>query len=261
MRANEILIELNMPNVELGNFKSMKEIEQIVKNDPDWKSYFKFFGWVDPFNVVPENNENVVSRMFYGPIEKWHYSFYNVPQIVIKGTDAGSADRTMLKYDLNGNDITEKTEYSDNYMSFPTIKRNIEAWIRKDLKKVKKDLNKLKGKFYIRFGGWPKNERSKNYLASRNQGEDVFEKGISVYNTSWDIEAQKWDIETDVNPATISGTMSELFYGKMPVYLITGNELKSLGSDDEPLLRNVKIVQTLSRKDIQVPGIFDQEND
>lgn len=260
MRAKDFLIESRWPTLDLDKFNSIEEIELAVKDDPEWQKYFKYFGWPDPFNNVPGEDYNSVTRLFHGPIEKWHYSFYNVPQIIIKGSHRGQPDRTMLKYDLNGNEVTEKNEYSDNYMIFPIVKRNIEDWLKKDLERVKKDLDKLEGRFYIRFGKWSKNERSKNHLASAH-GEDVFEKGVSVYNASWSMKDRKWDIEPDVNYDTIAGTMSELFHSDMPVYVVTGDELNSLGSDGEPLLRNVKIKQKLTKKDIQVPGIFDSEDD
>jgi hypothetical protein len=99
-------------------------------------------------------------------------------------------------------------------------------------------------KYYIRFGDFPKEGKSKNYATGES------EIGISAYPVKWNMEKNKWEIIED--QLEEFGALHSLTYditmGKgRPVYLVFGQELNDLGSDGEPMLdiNNVKIVKQL----------------
>jgi hypothetical protein len=114
----------------------------------------------------------------------------------------------------------------------------------------------------VRFGRWRDDERSKNWLASKAQGHDVWELGVSAYHADWDIDEQRWNIGDGINHDTINGTMSSLISDpNKQIYLVQGRELPTDGEDGEPLLKDVKLVKVLNVKDICFPGVFDPRED
>lgn len=251
MRAQEFLLEYDL-KVDLSQFKSIQDVENYARAEPDWhKQMARFGGWED-LNQIPDIKHQSVHRMFRGPKEKWYYYFSDVPGIWIRGTPAGSYDRMLLYYDYTTLKLKPRnSEYSYYQSAFPTAIKTIEQFMKADKANIEKDSWKYDTPHYIRFGRWYDNEQSKNY------GTGEMENGVSVYYTSWDIEEKRWDIETSVDEASISGTMSSLILDpKKKIYLVTGNYIGD-GSDDEPLLKNVRIVKELTKHDVFVGGIFD----
>lgn len=98
---------------------------------------------------------------------------------------------------------------------------------------------------YIRFGEIPEDERSIIY----QNGEIIVgkEKGVSVWKA---IEVSGYYyyplLPENVNENTIIDYFDYLIDGNKNVYLVTGNELETHGSDGEPLLRNVKIIKDIT---------------
>lgn len=105
-------------------------------------------------------------------------------------------------------------------------------------------------KKYIRFGDIPKNERSGIYRGDMKIGEEL---GVSVYDTIY-LDG-KWRI---VLPEKLSSKMANSLYSILnsalqdewkietpnEVFLVTGDEIGK-GSDNEPLIRNIKILEKI----------------
>jgi hypothetical protein len=92
-----------------------------------------------------------------------------------------------------------------------------------------------KKRIYLRFGAWPKEERSANYVNDEN------EWGVSVYPARYNAEQGCWEYDTADSAYHIAyGGMAQILW-RRPVYLVTGDEV-GRGQDGEPLLRNVRIV-------------------
>lgn len=99
-------------------------------------------------------------------------------------------------------------------------------------------------KYYIRFGDFPKEGKSKNYATGES------EIGISAYPVKWNMEKNKWEIIEDQLEefSALHSLTYDITMGKgRPVYLVHGQELNDLGSDGEPMLdiNKVKIVKQL----------------
>jgi hypothetical protein len=90
-------------------------------------------------------------------------------------------------------------------------------------------------RLYIRWGAIPPRERSRNHATGR------LERGVSVYAARWDPERRRVIVIDDALPGT--GLM--LMFLGFPVYLIVGHEV-GRGSDGEPLLRQVRVIATLT---------------
>jgi hypothetical protein len=97
---------------------------------------------------------------------------------------------------------------------------------------------------YVRFGGIPENERSRNYLTKE------YEAGVSVYEAlerdgKYQILLPKLD---PVSIATLGNcyNTAQGLWGKEnnPLYLIEGDFI-GYGSDGEPLLKNCKIIKRI----------------
>jgi len=97
-------------------------------------------------------------------------------------------------------------------------------------------LEKNAEKTYLRFGLVPESGRSFNFR------DNFLEKGVSVY------AAYKFEGKYIVNPRNIFTFTS--YFGSKKAYEISGNELSTLGSDDEPLLENAKIVKSIKNDSI-----------
>ncbi len=97
-------------------------------------------------------------------------------------------------------------------------------------------------KKYIRFGRIPKNEISK---AHRGDGILWEEKGVSVYN-SVIVNNVYFPI---LPPQPSESCYADYFYflfSNKRVFVVTGDELTETGSCNEPLLKNVKILEEIT---------------
>jgi hypothetical protein len=123
-------------------------------------------------------------------------------------------------------------------------------------------MNILEGdmpQLYIRFGDLPEGGRSKigaapNWYKAQAQ-KDTHEAGISVLPVSFDDEMNRWAIS-----ANNYATLDALFHYKRPAYLVYGEHVTDedgydqYGMDDEPLLKNVKIIKQLQYDELWVPA-------
>lgn len=109
---------------------------------------------------------------------------------------------------------------------------------------MNKDIIQTTNKKYIRFGDIPENEVSGIWRDTIKVGE---EKGVSVYEAVM-IEGQ-WRV---LLPFPIKKEVGFDLYnfiggvknGNIPMYLVQGDEVGK-GTTNEPLLKNVKIIQKL----------------
>jgi hypothetical protein len=140
---------------------------------------------------------------------------------------------------------------------------------------------------FIRFGEIPENERSgigasPHWIhAYMTQGREQ-EFGVSVYDAFWNASRKVWQIDGEVNYATLDELIAQATEGKLKIYRVTGipvdaehlspEELEAhyregngddlvSGADGETLLRNVRIVQELTLRDIYEPNMFDPDQD
>lgn len=96
---------------------------------------------------------------------------------------------------------------------------------------------------YIRFGDIPENEKSSVHYRNYNCGE---EPGVSVY----DCIIKNGQLNICI-PYPWGEGINDTFWTFMeyktekPVYLVTGTEI-GRGADNEPLIINVKILQSLT---------------
>lgn len=115
-------------------------------------------------------------------------------------------------------------------------------------------------RFYVRFGDLPVDGKSKigaapNWHQAIMRRNDTHEAGISVLPVTWSEKMSRWAISCD-NYATLDG----LLYQKRPAYLVVGEEVTDeddypiYGMDDEPLLKNVKIIKQLQYNELWVPA-------
>ena len=97
---------------------------------------------------------------------------------------------------------------------------------------------KLSKTLYLRFKDPPTNERSGIY---NNTGETKIgeELGVSCYRGVV-IDDKVYIIMPHKQSTTYYWLLEEYNKGKIPLYIITGDEVGK-GTDDEPVLRNVKI--------------------
>lgn len=98
-------------------------------------------------------------------------------------------------------------------------------------------------KYYIRFGEIPENETSSIYLGGVKLGDEF---GVSVYDA---VEmTDGWHVIMPLPITSKQGT-TYLCLSKQNrnVYLVTGDEI-GYGSDEEPVLKNVKIIKDITEK-------------
>lgn len=107
----------------------------------------------------------------------------------------------------------------------------------------------MNNKIYIRIGEIPVDERSKIHLGDKNE----YENGVSVWNAVKLEDGYHLVAPLHGNTYTytdfISHAFPEEWYGKLlpdslKIYVVTGDEIGK-GSDNEPLLKNVKIIEEL----------------
>lgn len=95
---------------------------------------------------------------------------------------------------------------------------------------------------YIRFGEIPENERSKVY-----QGNEVLceEAGVSVWECV-KANGQYYPVlPKEVNESGIADYFDFILNNDKPIYLVVGNRILINGHDNEPLLRNVKVIKKI----------------
>lgn len=94
-------------------------------------------------------------------------------------------------------------------------------------------------KLYIRFGDIPKKEESGSYKS----GELVDkESGVSVWDARKANGIYHPILPKDPNKDAISDYF-KLLLGDRPVYVLKGVELLDKGTDGEPLLKDIEIVE------------------
>ncbi|NLA52516.1 MAG: hypothetical protein GX860_10410 [Alcaligenaceae bacterium] len=84
---------------------------------------------------------------------------------------------------------------------------------------------------YLRFNDIPKNGISKNWATGIN------EKGLSVYQLKYDLINGCYKI----TGKALQGALITYILKQSPIYFVTGEQIAT-GSDNEPLLSNVKIL-------------------
>ena len=105
-------------------------------------------------------------------------------------------------------------------------------------------------KIYIRIGEIPENEQSKIHRRETVQ----YENGVSVWNAVLLEDGYHLIAPLNGNSCTYGDFTNHAFpdeyFGKnriptdLKIYVVTGDEV-GYGSDNEPLLRNIKIIKTL----------------
>lgn len=238
------------PDVEWPpNDEQLKQIERRILQDPEWLAYYKRFGW-DSWTSIPK------SHYYYDKHNKT-ISYYDVPSVTsewnVNKPKGLRPDRTLLKIDLNGNIMSGSDKYQ---VILPRALEQIKAHIKSIF--TPQNLRYMSGRYYIRFGRWRDEERSQNYLASREQGKPVYEPGVSAYHADYVPEEDRWAIDESMNYDTITGTLAALLYNpNKRIFLVQGTEIDEEGADGEPLLHNVKLVKELKVTDVYMPGVYD----
>lgn len=108
-------------------------------------------------------------------------------------------------------------------------------------------------RIYLRFGEIPKNEMSKRGNGIVGDGYKCvsFEKGVSVWDSVLLDDGYHLVAPLNGNSCTYGDFTSMAFpddcYGyrkEIKIYVVTGEEI-GRGADNEPLIRNVKIIKEL----------------
>lgn len=217
----------------------LRNIEKQIFQQPAWLHYYARFDWTS-WSTLEGN--------WWFNKHKNEFSFYDVPALSYYH-GVPTPDRVMVVMQPDG---TIKQE--PNTVVLPTALRMCRDVVKAALPKMQY----LKNTYYIRFGMWPKSERSQNFLI---KDRVVLEKGVSVYHANYDLDDDRWAIDPSVNEESISGTMQTLIYGNRPIFLVQGTEIDEEGADGEPLLHNVKLIKQLSRDEVYCAGIFDPRED
>ena len=127
------------------------------------------------------------------------------------------------KYDYNGT-VTKRSE-NGTELDFELMD-NFAKVVCTELEKEQ---------YYIRFGTIPKRGHSKNYATGQ------YENGVSCYEAEYEPLEKVWRLSGGgLAGAALLGFMGN--YDK--IYLVKG-EYVGTGSDDEPLIKNVKIISEL----------------
>lgn len=153
----------------------------------------------------------------------------------------------------------EFASLSEVYLAFkykiPELKKIIQNKISycKDILNV----HYYGGKLYIRFGKYPKSERSRMGLGDeweKELGGKKTENGVSVYRAR--AEGNKFAlIDSNPNKAIYQyhGFNPTIFADSInsgDIYLVTGKQLEQTGSDGEPLLKDIFPIRKLSPDEI-----------
>jgi len=106
-----------------------------------------------------------------------------------------------------------------------------------------KQVEYIMKKLYYRFGDIPKSERSSIWRGEIKIGE---EKGVSVYETHKNLDGTYVPIlPYPPTEKCLNDYYYYLRYYNGDRYLVTGNLLDERGSDGEPLLNDVKVIEKL----------------
>lgn len=136
------------------------------------------------------------------------------------------------------------------YMAFDALKE-----------KAKMDCSKQ----YIRFGDFPEDKISK---AHRGDAITKVEEGLSVWNCAF-VNDVPFPLLPENASESAMADYFDMLLGDKPVYLVSGTELESVGSDGEPLLgadayivrdytgdyNYLKKIHTRNKEDEKDPGI------
>jgi hypothetical protein len=111
-------------------------------------------------------------------------------------------------------------------------------------------------RYYIRFGDVPKEGHSHAYGWDSSAKAKVpvkKEKGISAYPAKWNDKAGRWQVDSPSEDCIIGFdelmcNVADQRASARPVYLLYGEELPDVGSDDEPMVKadGLKVVKRLS---------------
>lgn len=96
--------------------------------------------------------------------------------------------------------------------------------------------------YYIRFGDIPEDEKSTIWFQYDAIGKEI---GVSVYPAIVDEQENvSVALTFPVTETTLSTFLQLIEYDNRPCYLVTGDYV-GRGKDNEPLLKNVKIVRKI----------------
>ena len=96
---------------------------------------------------------------------------------------------------------------------------------------------------FYRFGEIPKNEKSSIWRCDEVIGE---EKGVSVYEAHKNINGTYSPvIPFPTNEKVFNDYIYHIAYFTGNKYLVTGDLLEETGTNGEPLIKNVKILERL----------------
>jgi hypothetical protein len=146
--------------------QEMREAERTIFQDPEWLGYYAYFGWKS-FTRIPESNWEW-SR------DKQCFRFSGVPAIwylpkrskLWRSHPQGgetSPDRKTVYMNLDGkiiNPFGKPGPYDHMEMILPTALRQLRDFVAMKAPAIKANMQYLQGRYYIRFGKWPENERS-----------------------------------------------------------------------------------------------------
>lgn len=111
---------------------------------------------------------------------------------------------------------------------------------------------------YIRFGDIPENGRSNIYSSGTVIGTEA---GLSVFRAVESCGMYYPVLPEEPNGDCIIDYFRFLMHSKLPVYLVTGDELRVEGRDREPLLQNVVVIQEITHYYRNDPFIPKEDND
>jgi hypothetical protein len=108
-------------------------------------------------------------------------------------------------------------------------------------------------KQYLRFGEIPYNEKSRIF----SNGDDTSrnEIGVSCYEVIYDDYYKHYRILLPplLNIKTLNDLIRFLEYSSKKIYIIEG-DYYGIGSDMEPVLKNIKIIKEITKKEIYNNG-------
>lgn len=221
----------------------LRDLERTLLQTPEWIAYWARFdwrSWTQATDYHFDRHDNL-------------FVFQNVPQISYHDGVA-KPDRASLKMRPDGSVVEDTSRFAEFYAYLPMA---VEA-CRQVVRIAAPKLRFLQGTYYIRFGMWPKDERSQNFINYKQGDTPVYEAGVSAYHGHYDIEHDRWAIDVaEVYDEAVSGTMQTLISGKRTIYLVQGTEISELGADGEPLLHDVRLIATLKPGSVYIPGIYD----
>lgn len=101
---------------------------------------------------------------------------------------------------------------------------------------------------YIRFGDIPEGERSSSWRGDTETGKEA---GVSVYNLAIGADGKLGIVlSLPVTKSSLHTLQHLLEYDSRPVYIVSG-ECVGHGSDNEPLIEKVEILQTLREDELR----------